>query len=57
LENAHVIGEVQRADALGFDDAWIAEHHFSMGYGIMLDVFVDASCVAALTKSIRIGVR
>jgi alkanesulfonate monooxygenase SsuD/methylene tetrahydromethanopterin reductase-like flavin-dependent oxidoreductase (luciferase family) len=57
LENAHVIGEVQRVGALGFDYAWIAEHHFRIGYGIMLDVFVYASCVAALTKSIRIGAR
>jgi alkanesulfonate monooxygenase SsuD/methylene tetrahydromethanopterin reductase-like flavin-dependent oxidoreductase (luciferase family) len=50
-----VTGEVQRADALGFDMAWVAEHHFSNQYGIMPDVFVYAAYLAALTKRIRIG--
>jgi len=47
--------EIQRADALGFDMAWVAEHHFSNQYGIMPDVFVYAAYLAALTKRIRIG--
>jgi alkanesulfonate monooxygenase SsuD/methylene tetrahydromethanopterin reductase-like flavin-dependent oxidoreductase (luciferase family) len=50
-----VTREVQRADALGFDTAWVAEHHFSNQYGIMPDVFVYAAYLAALTKRIKIG--
>jgi alkanesulfonate monooxygenase SsuD/methylene tetrahydromethanopterin reductase-like flavin-dependent oxidoreductase (luciferase family) len=53
--HARVTREILRADALGFDYAWIAEHHFSTEYGIMPDVFVYAGYLAALTKSIRIG--
>jgi alkanesulfonate monooxygenase SsuD/methylene tetrahydromethanopterin reductase-like flavin-dependent oxidoreductase (luciferase family) len=53
--HARVTGEVQRADALGFDIAWVAEHHFSNQYGIMPDVFVYAAYLAALTKRIKIG--
>ena len=44
-----------RADELGFDYAWVAEHHFSNEYGIMPDVFVYAGYLAALTKRIKIG--
>jgi alkanesulfonate monooxygenase SsuD/methylene tetrahydromethanopterin reductase-like flavin-dependent oxidoreductase (luciferase family) len=50
-----VTREVRRADALGFDYAWVAEHHFSNQYGIMPDVFVYAAYLAALTKRIKIG--
>ncbi|MGO8914384.1 MAG: LLM class flavin-dependent oxidoreductase [Stellaceae bacterium] len=50
-----VTREVLRADALGFDYAWVAEHHFSNQYGIMPDVFVYAGYLAALTKRIKIG--
>jgi alkanesulfonate monooxygenase SsuD/methylene tetrahydromethanopterin reductase-like flavin-dependent oxidoreductase (luciferase family) len=53
--HARVTREIVRADELGFDTAWIAEHHFSNQYGIMPDVFVYASYLAALTQRIRIG--
>src|SRR3546814_4677647 len=53
--HARVTREVMRADELGFDFAWIAEHHFSNSYGIMPDVFVYAGHLAALTKRIRLG--
>jgi alkanesulfonate monooxygenase SsuD/methylene tetrahydromethanopterin reductase-like flavin-dependent oxidoreductase (luciferase family) len=53
--HARVTEEVRRADALGFDYAWVAEHHFSNQYGIMPDVFVYAGYLAALTKRIKIG--
>ncbi|HEX7969620.1 MAG TPA: LLM class flavin-dependent oxidoreductase [Stellaceae bacterium] len=53
--HARVTREIVRADALGYDYAWIAEHHFSNQYGIMPDVFVYAGYLAALTKRIRIG--
>ncbi len=53
--HARVTREIVRADELGFDYAWIAEHHFSDQYGIMPDVFVYAGYLAALTKRIKIG--
>jgi alkanesulfonate monooxygenase SsuD/methylene tetrahydromethanopterin reductase-like flavin-dependent oxidoreductase (luciferase family) len=53
--HARVTREIVRADELGFDTAWIAEHHFSNQYGIMPDVFVYAAYLAALTRRIRIG--
>ena len=53
--HARVTREILRADELGFDYAWLAEHHFSNEYGIMPDVFVYAGYLAALTKRIKIG--
>jgi len=53
--HARVTRQVVRADELGYDYAWVAEHHFSNEYGIMPDVFVYAAYLAALTKHIRIG--
>jgi alkanesulfonate monooxygenase SsuD/methylene tetrahydromethanopterin reductase-like flavin-dependent oxidoreductase (luciferase family) len=53
--HARVTREVVRADELGFDYAWVAEHHFSNEYGIMPDVFVYAGYLAALTSRIKIG--
>ena len=35
---ARVTQQILRADQLGFDYAWVAEHHFSNEYGIMPDV-------------------
>src|SRR5712691_9255353 len=53
--HSRVTKQVLRADELGFDYAWVAEHHFSNEYGIMPDVFVYAGYLAALTRRIRIG--
>jgi alkanesulfonate monooxygenase SsuD/methylene tetrahydromethanopterin reductase-like flavin-dependent oxidoreductase (luciferase family) len=53
--HARVTREILRADELGFDIAWVAEHHFSNEYGIMPDVFVYAGYLAALTRRIKIG--
>lgn len=53
--HARVTRQVVRADELGFDYAWVAEHHFSNEYGIMPDVFVYAAYLAALTKRIKLG--
>ncbi len=53
--HARVTREIMRADELGFDYAWVAEHHFSNEYGIMPDVFVYAGYLAALTQRIKIG--
>ena len=43
------------ADRIGYDIAWIAEHHFSANYGIMPDVFAYAAYLAGQTKRIKIG--
>src|SRR5690242_6501371 len=53
--HARVTEQIVRADELGYDYAWVAEHHFSNEYGIMPDVFVYAAYLAALTKRIKIG--
>jgi alkanesulfonate monooxygenase SsuD/methylene tetrahydromethanopterin reductase-like flavin-dependent oxidoreductase (luciferase family) len=53
--HARVTREIMRADELGFDYAWVAEHHFSNEYGIMPDVFVYTGYLAALTQRIKIG--
>lgn len=53
--HARVTQQILRADELGYDYAWVAEHHFSNEYGIMPDVFVYAAYLAALTKHIKIG--
>jgi alkanesulfonate monooxygenase SsuD/methylene tetrahydromethanopterin reductase-like flavin-dependent oxidoreductase (luciferase family) len=50
-----VTDEIMAADRLGFDCAWLAEHHFSTEYGIMPDVWVYAGYLAALTKRIKLG--
>jgi len=44
--HARVTSEILRADELGYDTAWLAEHHFSNEYGIMPDVFVYAGYLA-----------
>jgi alkanesulfonate monooxygenase SsuD/methylene tetrahydromethanopterin reductase-like flavin-dependent oxidoreductase (luciferase family) len=53
--HARVTQQIVLADQLGYDYAWVAEHHFSNEYGIMPDVFVYAGYLAALTKRIKIG--
>ncbi|MBV1698125.1 MAG: LLM class flavin-dependent oxidoreductase [Hyphomicrobiales bacterium] len=53
--HARVTAQIVRADQLGYDYAWLAEHHFSNEYGIMPDVFVYAGYLAALTGRIKIG--
>jgi len=53
--HARVTDEIVAADRLGFDTAWLAEHHFSTEYGIMPDVWVYAAHLAAITKRIKLG--
>jgi alkanesulfonate monooxygenase SsuD/methylene tetrahydromethanopterin reductase-like flavin-dependent oxidoreductase (luciferase family) len=53
--HARVTAEIQAADRLGYDTAWVAEHHFSNQYGIMPDVFAYMSYLAAKTERIRLG--
>src|SRR5438132_10515098 len=48
------VEQVQQAEALGYDAAWLAEHHFSR-YGLGSASMVLATHLAARTKRIRIG--
>ena len=53
--HARVTAEIEAADRLGYDTAWVAEHHFSNQYGIMPDVFAYLGYLAARTSRIRLG--
>ncbi len=45
---------VEFADAVGLDEVWFAEHHFT-DYGVMPSTQIFGSWVAARTKRIRLG--
>jgi alkanesulfonate monooxygenase SsuD/methylene tetrahydromethanopterin reductase-like flavin-dependent oxidoreductase (luciferase family) len=51
---AQTIREAERADALGYDSFYVAEHHFHE-YGAAPDPCVILGAVAARTKRIRLG--
>src|ERR1043166_5418336 len=53
--HARVTAEIQAAETLGYDTAWVAEHPFSNQYGIMPDVFTYLGYLAATTSRIRLG--
>ncbi len=53
--HARVTREIIAADRLGYDIAWIAEHHFSNGYGILPDPFSYIAYLAPQTKRIKLG--
>jgi len=42
-------------DKVGYDIAWVAEHHFSSMYGIMPDVYAYAAYLAGQVKNVKIG--
>jgi alkanesulfonate monooxygenase SsuD/methylene tetrahydromethanopterin reductase-like flavin-dependent oxidoreductase (luciferase family) len=44
-----------QAERLGYDTAWIAEHHFATSYGIMPDCFTYMAYLAAKTSRIKLG--
>jgi len=48
------IDEIRLADELGYDSAWLAEHHFSR-YGILGNPLLLGAAVAEATTNIRIG--
>src|SRR3954468_24204948 len=50
-----VTADLLASEQLGYDVAWVAEHHFSNRYGIMPDVFSYMSYLAARTSTIRLG--
>lgn len=53
--HARVTRQIVEADRLGYDTAWIAEHHFSNTYGILPDPFVYTAYLADKTERIKIG--
>jgi alkanesulfonate monooxygenase SsuD/methylene tetrahydromethanopterin reductase-like flavin-dependent oxidoreductase (luciferase family) len=50
----NVLQEARWAEELGFDEIWLAEHHFSP-YGTLADLPLVAGAIAAQTERIRIG--
>lgn len=50
-----VADQVMLADRLGYDCAWIAEHHVSTKYGIMPDPLTFIAYLANKTSQIRLG--
>ena len=47
--------QIVRAEALGFDSAWVAQHHFNRSEGGLPAPLVFLSHVAAHTRRIRLG--
>jgi natural product biosynthesis luciferase-like monooxygenase protein len=52
---AAIIDEVCAAEELGFDTAWISEHHFDAYGGIIPSPAVIGAALAVRTRRIRIG--
>ena len=53
---AETIAQVQLADELGFDTAWLAELHFHEGFSAMPAPLLMASAIAQVTRRVRIGI-
>ena len=53
--HARVTREIVEADRLGYDTAWIAEHHFSNQYGVLPDPFVYLAYLVPRTERIGLG--
>lgn len=51
---AEMLDEISMADEMGFDSAWLTEHHF-LKDGYCPSILVTAAAIAARTKNIRIG--
>lgn len=51
---AEMLEEVAMADQMGFDSAWLSEHHF-LDDGYCPSLLLTAAAIAAKTKNIRIG--
>ncbi len=51
---AEMLEEVSMADQMGFDSAWLSEHHF-LEDGYCPSLLLTAAAIAAKTKNIRIG--
>ncbi len=52
---ADVLAQVRLADALGFEIAWVAEHHFSAAKGRASSPLLFLTHLAAHTRTIHVG--
>jgi natural product biosynthesis luciferase-like monooxygenase protein len=52
----HLSQQIQEAEALGFDDAWVTEHHFHEFGGLIPDPPVFLTALAGATSRIHLGV-
>ena len=50
------LDQIQLAEELGFDNAWLAEHHFSPSTSLTPSPLIIAAAAAQRTKRIRLGV-
>ncbi|MGI9535332.1 MAG: LLM class flavin-dependent oxidoreductase [Thermodesulfobacteriota bacterium] len=51
---SEMLTEIETADQMGFDSAWLTEHHF-LDDGYCPSILLTAAAIAARTKNIRIG--
>ena len=51
---AEMLTEIETADQMGFDSAWLTEHHF-LEDGYCPSILLTAAAIAARTRQIRIG--
>jgi alkanesulfonate monooxygenase SsuD/methylene tetrahydromethanopterin reductase-like flavin-dependent oxidoreductase (luciferase family) len=51
---SEMLDEISAADQMGFDSAWLTEHHF-LSDGYCPSSLVTAAAIAARTKRVRIG--
>ncbi|MEM4658477.1 MAG: LLM class flavin-dependent oxidoreductase [Candidatus Methanosuratincola sp.] len=51
---AEMLSEIEAAEEMGFESAWLTEHHF-LEDGYCPSMFVAAAAIAARTKRVRIG--
>ena len=49
-----VLGQVDRAEALGFEDVWLTEHHFT-GYNTYSDALTLAAAISQRNPKLNIG--
>lgn len=49
------LGQIQWADTLGFDTAWLAELHFNPRFSVMPAPLLVAAALAPATENIRLG--
>lgn len=52
----HLFEQIRTAEALGFDDAWVTEHHFHEFGGLIPDPPVFLAALAGVTSRIHLGV-